>query len=86
MKIVAIVGAGKGLGLSLASIKAAYGSIDVMEFSPTPRNYPPTSVLHLTPENAQNQFEGYVAIMLPICMPSCLPRELMSSIVRSGCS
>ncbi|NQX46760.1 SDR family NAD(P)-dependent oxidoreductase [Paenibacillus tritici] len=113
MKTIAIIGAGKGLGLSIAkrfgkedfqvalvsrnedklqemvdelradSIEASfftadiynkeqieqamngitdkYGHIDVLEFSPTPGKFPPTSVLELTPDNARDQFEGYVA-------------------------
>ncbi|CAM3473171.1 MULTISPECIES: SDR family NAD(P)-dependent oxidoreductase [Saccharibacillus] len=112
MKTMVIIGAGKGLGLSLArrfgaegfrvalvargaqklqemvdelqtagieaayftadlyvpeqikqaidDITAAFGPIDVLEFSPTAGNYPPTSVLELTPDNAQDMFGAYV--------------------------
>ena len=41
-------------------VKATYGVIDVLEFSPTAGNFPPTSVLELTPENVLDVFNGMV--------------------------
>lgn len=45
---------------AFANIKEKYGAIDVLEFSPTPGNTPPTSVLNLTDEMALEQFNGIV--------------------------
>jgi NADP-dependent 3-hydroxy acid dehydrogenase YdfG len=45
---------------AIDAIKEKYGQIDVLEFSPTPGNYPPTAVLELTAENVMNIFEGHV--------------------------
>lgn len=45
---------------ALANIKNKYGSIDVLEFSPTAGKYPPTSVLELTAENIKDLYEGYI--------------------------
>ncbi|MEC0236915.1 SDR family NAD(P)-dependent oxidoreductase [Paenibacillus kribbensis] len=141
MKILAIVGAGKGLGLSLAKrfgkegfqvaliarnavklqemedelkaagieassftadiyskeqieqaitgIKAKYGKIDVLEFSPTPGNFPPTSVLELTVENARDQFEGYVVSAINVVnavLPDMLARKEGSLLFTTGLS
>lgn len=118
MKTLVIIGAGKGLGLSLAkrfgkegfrvalvarneeklqemvkelesngiessyfladifrkeqineainSIKHKYGKIDVLEFSPTAGNYPPTGVLELTSENVKDVFAGQVASAIDV--------------------
>lgn len=41
-------------------IKDKYGIIDVLEFSPTSGNYPPTPVTEVTEENAMNIFQAYV--------------------------
>lgn len=45
---------------AIIQIKGKYGQIDVLEFSPNAGNFPPTSVLELTPQNARDQFEGVV--------------------------
>lgn len=141
MKTIAIIGAGKGLGLSLAKrfgkegfqvaliarnaekllnlveeltsagieaafftadiynkeqiegaisgIKEKYGSIDVLEFSPTPGQFPPTSVLELTAENARNHFEGYVVSAIHIVnsvLPDMLARKEGSLLFTTGLS
>lgn len=51
---------------AISEIKKRYGQIDVVEVSPVPSNYPPTSVLELTIENARDAFEGYVASSINI--------------------
>jgi NADP-dependent 3-hydroxy acid dehydrogenase YdfG len=141
MKTLAIIGAGKGLGLSLAKrfgkddfqvalvarnaaklkemvdqlkadgieasyftadiynqeqikqaitgIKEKYGHIDVLEFSPTPGNYPPTSVLELTVENARDLFEAYVGSAIHVVnavLPDMLARKEGSLLFTTGLS
>ncbi|ASV67210.1 SDR family NAD(P)-dependent oxidoreductase [Cytobacillus kochii] len=141
MKTFAIIGAGKGLGLSLAkrfgkegfqvalvarnaeklqdmvnelsatgiessyfiadiyskeqietaiiSIKEKYGQIDVVEVSPVPGNYPPTSVLELTVENARDAFEGYAASSINIVnavLPDMLERKDGALLFTTGLS
>ncbi|MHB9294864.1 hypothetical protein PilKf_00595 [Pillotina sp. SPG140] len=49
-----------------------------MEVSPIPGNYPPTSVLELTVENARDAFEGYAASSINIVnavLPDMLKQE-----------
>ncbi len=141
MKTLVIIGAGKGLGLSLAKrfgreefqialvsrnaeklqglvdelkesnvkasyftadifkkeqiekaiedIKEKYGQIDVLEFSPVPGNYPPTSVLELTAENARDSFEGYIISAIHIVnaiLPDMLKRGEGSLLFTTGLS
>ncbi|WP_339281790.1 SDR family NAD(P)-dependent oxidoreductase [Paenibacillus sp. FSL H8-0282] len=42
------------------NIKKKYGFIDVLEFSPTSGNYPPTPASQVTEENAQDAFQALV--------------------------
>lgn len=141
MKTLAIFGAGKGLGLSLAKrfgkegyqialvartaskleemvielkslgiesayfiadiyskeqiekaveeIKNKYGQIDVLEVSPVPGNYPPTSVLNLTIENARDSFEGYAASSINIVnavLPDMRARKSGALLFTTGLS
>lgn len=141
MKTLAIFGAGKGLGLSLAkrfgkegfqvalvarnavklqemvdelttmgiksayftadiyskeqieaavlAIKEKFGKIDVLEVSPVPGNYPPTSVLNLTIENARDAFEGYAASSINIVnsvLPDMLERKDGALLFTTGFS
>jgi len=58
-----------------AAIKEKFGQIDVLEVSPVPGNFPPTSVLDLTIENARDSFEGYAASSINI-VNSVLPEML----------
>ncbi len=51
---------------AFADIKVKYGKIDVVEVSPLAGNYPPTSVLDLTAENAKDYFEGLVVSAINI--------------------
>lgn len=44
---------------AISKIKLDYKTIDVVEFSPSPTEYPPTSVLELASENAVYCFESY---------------------------
>ncbi|MDI3095012.1 SDR family NAD(P)-dependent oxidoreductase [Priestia megaterium] len=141
MKTIAIIGAGKGLGLSLAKrfgkegfevalvarnavklqemvdelkvagiqasyftadiyskeqieqaisgIKEKYGHIDVLEFSPTPGKFPPTSVLDLTVENARDLFEGYVVSAVNVVnavLPDMLSKKEGALLFTTGLS
>jgi len=45
---------------AFAQIKEKYGTIDILEFSPTPGNTPPTSVLNLTEEIVLEQVNAIV--------------------------
>lgn len=45
---------------AILDIKQTYGDIDVLEFSPTAGNFPPTTVLELTPESVRDLFEGHI--------------------------
>jgi len=74
---------------AIADIKHQYGQIDVVEFSPTPGNYPPTSVLYLTPENARDMFDGYVAgaiTTVNAVLPDMLNRQEGSLLFTTGLS
>ncbi|CAM4471828.1 SDR family NAD(P)-dependent oxidoreductase [Paenibacillus xylanexedens] len=141
MKTLAIIGAGKGLGLSIAksfgkrgfqvalvarnvaklqdmvdelkadgieasyfvadifnkeqieqamtNMKEKYGQIDVLEFSPTAGNYPPTSVLELTAENARDAFEANVVSAIHVVnavLPDMLTRKEGALLFTSGLS
>lgn len=141
MKTLAIIGAGKGLGLSLAkrfgkegfqialvarnavklqemvdelktvgieasyfaadlyskeqineaitAIKQKYGQIDVLEFSPTAGNFPPTSTLELTAENAKNIIEGHVLSAINIVnnvLPDMLAKKDGALLFTTGLS
>lgn len=141
MKTLAIVGAGKGLGLSIAksfgkrgfqvalvarnaaklqvmvdelkadgieasyfvadifnkeqieqamtNMKEKYGQIDVLEFSPTAGNYPPTSVMELTAENARDAFEANVVSAIHVVnavLPDMLARKEGALLFTSGLS
>lgn len=141
MKTIAIFGAGKGLGLSIAKrfgkegfqvalvarnavklqemvdeltamginsayfvadiyskeqieqavgeIKNKFGQIDVMELSPTAGNYPPTSVLNLTIENARDAFEAFAASSINIVnsiLPDMLERKVGALLFTTGFS
>lgn len=141
MKTLAIIGAGKGLGLSIAksfgkhdfqvalvarnaaklqdmvdelkadgieasyfvadifnkeqieqamtNMKEKYGLIDVLEFSPTAGNYPPTSVLELTVENARDAFEANVVSAIHVVnavLPDMLARKEGALLFTSGLS
>jgi NADP-dependent 3-hydroxy acid dehydrogenase YdfG len=141
MKTLAIIGAGKGLGLSIAKrfgkegfqvalvarnaerlqkmvtnlnalgieasyftadiyskeqienaisgIKKKYGQIDAVEVSPVPSNYPPTSVLELTIENARDSFEGYAASSINVVntvLPDMLARQEGALLFTTGIS
>lgn len=141
MKTIAIFGAGKGLGLSIAKrfgkegfqvalvarnavklqemvdeltamginsayfvadiyskdqieqavgeIKNKFGQIDVMELSPTAGNYPPTSVLNLTIENARDAFEAFAASSINIVnsiLPDMLERKAGALLFTTGFS
>lgn len=59
------------------AIKEKFGTIDVVEVSPVPSNYPPTSVLDLTIENARDAFEGYAGSAINI-VNSVLPEMLVN--------
>ncbi len=74
---------------AIGDIKEKYGQIDVLEFSPTPGNYPPTSVLELTAENARDTFEGYVASAINTVnavLPDMLMREAGALMFTTGLS
>lgn len=141
MKTLVIIGAGKGLGLSLAkrfgkegfrialvarneeklqemvvelkdrgiessyyladifhkeqingainAIKQKYGKIDVLEFSPTAGNYPPTSALDLTSENAKDVFAGQVASAIDVVnavLPDMLDNKEGALLFTTGLS
>ncbi|WP_149095785.1 SDR family NAD(P)-dependent oxidoreductase [Paenibacillus terrae] len=45
---------------AFAAIKEKFGSIDVVEFSPTVGNYPPTPAWQVTDENALDIFNGFM--------------------------
>lgn len=65
----------KQIEAATAAIKEKYGQIDAVEVSPVPANYPPTSVLDLTIENARDAFEGYAGAAINI-VNSVLPEML----------
>lgn len=74
---------------AVAGIKAKYGQIDVLEISPVPGNYPPTSVLDLTIENARDAFEGYAASSINIVnavLPDMRARKSGALLFTTGLS
>ncbi|GAB6255626.1 SDR family NAD(P)-dependent oxidoreductase [Peribacillus frigoritolerans] len=63
---------------AIHAIKEKYGQIDVLEFSPVAGNFPLTTVLELTVENARDQFEGYVASainVVNVVLPDMLTKK-----------
>lgn len=74
---------------ALAKIKDKYGSIDVLEFSPTPGKYPPTSVLELTADNIKDLYEGYIFIAIHVVntvLPDMLTRKEGALLFTTGLS
>lgn len=74
---------------AISAIKAKYGHIDVVEFSPTPYNYPPTSVLKLSIENARDSFEGFAASTINIVnavLPEMMERKSGALLFTTGFS
>lgn len=74
---------------ALAGIKEKYGQIDVIEFSPTAGNFPPTSTLDITAENAMNIFEGHVISAIHIVravLPDMLAKNEGSLLFTTGLS
>lgn len=74
---------------AITGIKEKYGHIDVLEFSPTPGNFPPTSVLELTVENARDLFEGYVISTINVVnavLPDMLTKKEGSLLFTTGLS
>lgn len=74
---------------AISEIEEKYGQIDVVEFSPTSSNFPPTSVLDLTIENAKDSFEGYVLSAINVVnsvLPAMLARNEGSLLFTTGLS
>lgn len=74
---------------AVAAINDKYGQIDVLEISPTPSNYPPTSVLELTIENARDAFEGFAASSINIVnavLPEMMARKDGALLFTTGFS
>lgn len=74
---------------AIDDIKEKYGQIDVLEFSPTSGNYPPTPVLELTAENARDIFEGYVPGAITVVnavLPDMLKRGQGTLLFTTGLS
>lgn len=74
---------------AVAAINEKYGQIDVLEVSPTPSNYPPTSVLELTIENARDAFEGFAASSINIVnavLPDIMARKDGALLFTTGFS
>ena len=74
---------------AVSAIKEKFGKIDVLEVSPVPGNYPPTSVLNLTIENARDAFEGYAASSINIVnaiLPDMLERKDGALLFTTGFS
>ena len=74
---------------AVSAIKEKFGKIDVLEVSPVPGNFPPTSVLHLTIENARDAFEGYAASSINIVnavLPDLLERKDGALLFTTGFS
>ena len=74
---------------AVSAIKKRFGKIDVLEVSPVPSNYPPTSVLNLTIENARDAFEGYAASSINIVnavLPDMLDRKDGALLFTTGFS
>ena len=74
---------------AVSAIKEKFGKIDVLGVSPTPSNYPPTSVLNLTIENARDAFEGFAASSINIVnavLPDMLERKDGALLFTTGFS
>lgn len=74
---------------AIANIKSKYGEIEVVEFSPLAYNYPPTSVLNLTIENARDSFEGFAASSINIVnevLPEMIERKSGALLFTTGFS
>jgi len=74
---------------AVTEIKNKFGQIDVMELSPTAGNYPPTSVLELTIENACDAFEAFAASSINIVnaiLPDMLERKDGALLFTTGFS
>ncbi|WP_341282734.1 SDR family NAD(P)-dependent oxidoreductase [Paenibacillus sp. FSL H8-0537] len=74
---------------AITGIKEKYGHIDVLEFSPTPGHFPPTSVLELTAENARDVLEGYVVSAIHVVnavLPDMLAKKEGSLLFTTGLS
>lgn len=74
---------------AITGIKEKYGHIDVLEFSPTPGHFPPTSVLELTAENARDVFEAYVVSanhVVNAVLPDMLVKKEGSLLFTTGLS
>lgn len=74
---------------AITNIKEQYGQIDVLEFSPTAGNYPPTSVLELTVENVRDSFEAYVVSAIQVVnavLPDMLAKKEGSLLFTTGLS
>lgn len=75
--------------MPIADIKAKYVEIEVVEFSPLPYNYPATSVLNLTIENARDSFEGFAASSINIVnavLPEMIERKSGALLFTTGFS
>lgn len=74
---------------AILGIKEKYGRIDVLEFSPVPGDFPPTSVLEMTEENARNLFEGYVVSAIHVVnavLPDLLEKQEGALLFTTGLS
>ncbi|APO48332.1 short-chain dehydrogenase [Paenibacillus xylanexedens] len=74
---------------AMTNMKEKYGQIDVLEFSPTAGNYPPSSVLELTAENARDAFEANVVSAIHVVnavLPDMLARKEGALLFTSGLS
>ena len=74
---------------AIADVKKTYGQINVLEFSPTAGNYPPVSVLDVTPENTRDLFEGYIVGAIHTVnavLPDMLQRKEGALLFTSGLS
>ncbi len=63
------------LETALARVKETFGPVDVLEYSPTPSITDVASVLDVTPENAQFQF-NYIVRGALVCVRAVLPDML----------
>ncbi|WP_063565560.1 SDR family oxidoreductase [Paenibacillus sp. O199] len=70
-------------------IKEKYGFIDVLEFSPTVGQFPPTPAMNVTADNALDQFQGLVlgAIhSVQQVLPAMLERQTGAILFTTGLS